>query len=153
MIATIIGLYKSYKWVALGITIVSTSATIFFYVSNHGKMKVQIPVLKEKVELCQETNIAFVSEIMDLNIRIRESNARQRQKIIQAMQIIEATQEAAIVLLEENELLKMELSITRFNTLEAIRDDEDFADWADWTVPPAGWSLLRAAADGSASSD
>ena len=148
MIATIIGLYKSYKWIMFAGAVASVVIPGFLYIQSHGKMKILVPALKSQVEECQDTNVAFVDEIMDLNIRIRAANAQRRQDIINAMQIIEATQEAAIVLLEENELLKLELSATRFETLEAIRDDEDFADWVDWDVPPAGWRLLRDAAEG-----
>lgn len=148
MIATLMGLYRSYKWVVLLGTIVSVVIPVFLYIQSHGKMRVLVPTLKNQVEQCQDTNVAFMDEISDLNIRIRLVNAQRRQDIVNAMQIIEATQEAAIVLLEENEILKLELSTTRFETLEAIRDDEDFADWVDWTVPSAGWRLLRDAAEG-----
>jgi O-succinylbenzoate synthase len=153
MLGTLIGLYKTYKWVAMAASIAAVIIPGFLYIQGHGKMKVLVPVLKEQVAQCQDTNVAFIGEIADLNIRIRASNAAQRAKIIQAMQIIEATQKAAIVLLEENEQLKEELKKTRFDTIEAIRDDEDFADWVDGTVPPIGWKLLRDAAEGSAPSD
>lgn len=148
MIATIFGFVKAYRWIMMIGAVASVALPIFLYIGNHGKMKALVPALKAQVEQCQDTNVSFVDEIGNLNLRIQASNAKRRQEIIQAMQIIEATQFAAIELLDENEQLKLELSETRFETLEAIRDDEDFADWVDWTVPPTGWRLLRDAAEG-----
>jgi hypothetical protein len=45
-----------------------------------------------------------------------------------------------------------ELGVARFETIEAIRDDEDFADWVDWNVPGVAWGLLHTADEGGLSS-
>jgi hypothetical protein len=87
-------------------------------------------------------------EIRKRDERIENMNAKWRQKVTEERIRVETARQAVIDLQVENTRLQEELGVTRFETLEAIRDDEDFADWVDWTVPSAGWRLLQQASEG-----
>jgi hypothetical protein len=125
----------------------------FLYIQNHGKMKVLVPALQGQVEECIDTNVAFVGEIGDLNIRIRGMNTQRRQEIANSKALINEVLTKANQLYDANVALKMDLAVLRFDTLEIIKNDEDFADWANGVMPSVGWSLLRDAAEGSNTSD
>jgi hypothetical protein len=93
--------------------------------------------------------VAFADEIANLNLRINAYNMLRREEIAAAKIVVLKAARIVGEVNAENEQLKLDLGVTRFETLEAIRDDETFADWVDWTVPSAGWRLLRDSAEGN----
>jgi hypothetical protein len=143
------GFAKAYKWIIACGAVASFALTAFIYVGSHAKMKVLIPLLKDQVEQCQNTNVAFADEIANLNLRINAYNMLRREEIAAAKIVVLKAARIVGEVNAENEQLKLDLGVTRFETLEAIRDDETFADWVDWTVPSAGWRLLRDSAEGN----
>ncbi len=160
MIASILGIYKmvsgfigAYKWIMAAVAIAGLVTTVFVYIGNHGEMKAALVAQNADLMVCADTNVQFAGEIGSLNMRIRESNDRRRVEIAAAQEILEMAASVVAKVRKENAELKLDLGVTRFETLEAIRDDENFADWVDWNVPAAGWRLLRDAAEGSVASD
>jgi hypothetical protein len=126
------------------------AVTVFNYIDNHGEMKATI-IAQENTISTQVANMASLRlELQRRNVRIEKINEQKRREVEEArLQVQRATilvQQVRV----ENELIREELEITRFETLEAMRDDEDFNDWANEHVPSAGWRLLQQSVDSGA---
>lgn len=141
------GFFTTYKWVVVGIAVAGMATSVFVYIDNHGEMKSSIVAQEQQIDdlirISQSLELAIKSRnatISRLNMEKITLIADNRRKLAKANQLAQEVREQRDVITEE-------LGILRFETLEAIRDDEDFADWVDWNVPSAGWSLLRAAAE------
>jgi hypothetical protein len=142
------GFTSTYKWVVIGIAVAGMLGTVFLYIDNHGEMKATVTAQKAQIENLMFTNGSLEAVIIARNATIVDQNLAQRALIEANKRKIEEAQQVVIALRLEREILTEELGVLRFETIEAIRDDEDFADWVDWDVPIAGWSLLRIAAEG-----
>jgi membrane protein involved in colicin uptake len=128
--------------------ILTAAITVFNYVDNHGEMKAQLASGKQVID-------GQIIDIEHLRIEIAKRDerlAKQREVKLAELEDARVRLEAAYELIDElrteQERVQKQLEVTRFQTLEAIRDDEDFADWVDGTVPPVAWGLLRQAAEG-----
>lgn len=157
MIATILGLFSTaktalsggwIKWALIGGAVLTLATTLFVYVGNHSAMKVEIVNLKNQAVEKDFHIEALERELANRNVRLAKERERRVAEALAAELRLEAAKAAAEDLRAEAERVREELAVTRFETLEAIRDDEDMADWVDGTVPPAAWGLLRAAAEG-----
>lgn len=128
--------------------ILAAAVTVFNYVDNHGEMKAQLAAGKEVID-------GQIIDIEHLRIELAKRDERlAKQREVRLAELEDArvrlaeAHELIDELREEQERVQAELEVTRFQTLEAIRDDEDFADWVDYGVPTTAWSLLRQAAEG-----
>lgn len=142
------GFVSAYKWILGGAAIASLAATAFIYVGNHGEMKVTITSQEGRIAQLIVDNKNLDWEVGRRNIIIETQSALQRQLIAEAAERVDNANKAVEALLIERSKLSTELGEIRFELLEAIRDDENFADWVDWPVPIAGWRLLRSASEG-----
>lgn len=142
------GFVSTYKWALIGIAAAGIATSVFVYIDNHGEMKGTITGQREQIHQLIANNMNLESVITSRNNTIVAQNEAIRARIAaDAARIAEANR-TVVEMRIERDIITEELGIVRFELLEAIRDDEDFADWVDWTVPNAGWSLLRAANEG-----
>jgi hypothetical protein len=146
------GFMTAWKFYLIAAAVLSAAATVFLYVSNHEKMKATIPVMEAQVASCEVTTNALRAHVVTQNERIAGYNVQRKQDFLEAMARAEAMKIQMNELRKANELLREELSGILFRNVEAIQDDEDFADWVDGDVPSTAWSLLREAAEGSGDS-
>lgn len=142
------GFIKAYRWWIIIGAAVTLLTTVLVYVDNHGEMKATIVAQHGQIDTLN-------GHVTSLNATIERRNATIARMNLEFMALAEAEQARlraakaeAEVLREERDRIAEELGVARFELVEAIRDDEDFADWVDWDVPPGAWSLLRAAAEG-----
>lgn len=142
------GFMGAYKWVMAAIAIAGFLTTVFVYIDNHGEMRQEILALeaRESSLLVNIDNLG--SKVAECNGRIVNLNAERRADAENAQAKLLAAADRATILRAQRDSLRDDLGVTRFETIEAIRDEEDFADWVDWAVPPAGWRLLDDAATG-----
>lgn len=154
MSSVILGFFKAipiflqtWRLYIVGGAIITAGLLVFNYIDNHGEMKAKIISQNNLLEQCDINAVSQSTEIMDLNARIEHLNARELEELHTLRVRLQAAEDAAEALRVRSNELREELAMTRFETLEAIQDDEDFADWVSEPVPSAGWRLLQQAVD------
>lgn len=148
-----LGGLSSWKFWGIGVAAAGALVFVLNYVGAHSRMKAEIGALEARVASCIDTRKQMTVSLAQRNERLqrvaeerRQSAAADRERFAQAQMTIDALRE------EVNDT-RQALEVTRFETLEAIRDDEDFADWVDGDTPTRAWSLLGTAVDGGSRSD
>jgi hypothetical protein len=141
------GFFSAYKWIIGSVAVTGFATALFVYIDNHGEMKATIQAQDQRIAQLIADNRDLDLALMKRNVVIEQLSLLQNQLIVEAKARIAAAKKEVVELRKDRDLLTEELGIARFEILEAIRDDENFADWVDADVPPAGWSLLRSAAD------
>lgn len=149
LLKTIANFASAYKLVIGLIAAGGIFITGLTYVHNYGQMKARIVDLERTVQQCQVLQGACLRGVDARNQRIDEINILMEKELAEANARIAAANEAAAELRADRDRITEELAVTRFELLEAIRDDEDFADWVDTDVPVAAWSLLQQAREGN----
>jgi hypothetical protein len=86
------------------------------------------------------------------NARIQKDNEQKLAALRRANQQLNEARAAAALLQVERDKAKLDLEEAQFALLEALKDDEDFADWANEPVPLDTWGLLRTASEGTGGS-
>lgn len=86
------------------------------------------------------------------NARIQKDNEQKLEALRRTNQQLNEARAAATALRIERDKTKLELEEAQFALLEALKNDEDFADWANDSVPLDTWGLLRAASEGTGGS-
>lgn len=148
LIKAIPGFIHTWRLFIMGGAILAAGITLFNYIDNHGEMKATIASSEETIK-------GQFIDIQALRIQIQKRDVRlMREREVKLAELEQARVRLAVAIELINELradqerVQEELEVTRFETLEAIRDDEEMADWVDHTVPGVAWSLLRQAAEG-----
>jgi len=127
--------------------VVGSAVAVFALIAGHlaldnSRIK-KLSAAKVRIEAMESELVNRHASIVNLNKRISDSNARQLEALEQAAIRIKAAEDAAEVVRIERDVIAEDLEVTRFEILEAIRDDEDMADWVDWDVPVIAWQRLR----------
>lgn len=143
------GFIKAYRWWLIIAAAITLLTTVLVYVDNHGEMKATIVAQNAQIDQLNGEVTSLNSVIAQRNATIAEMNANMVALAEAERARLRVAKAEAVRLQAELDLLEEELEVTRFELVEAIRDDEEFADWVDGTVPSAAWSLLRAAAEAS----
>lgn len=150
MIGLALGFLVKYRKLVLIGLCVAAGLVVFNYIDNHGEMKAQIKAL-------QSDNDDYLFDISELNVelakrneRIARMNERALAQAAAAQLRLEHSQKVIRDLRTEVEKVQKSLAATRVKTLEAMRDDEEFAAWGTTTVPPIAWSLLSESTQGGA---
>lgn len=149
LLKTIVNFASAYKLIIGIVAAAGMVITILTYVHNYGQMKAQIVDFERTVQQCHALQEACLRGVESRNQRIAEINMLMEKELAEANARIAAANEAAAELRADRDRITEELAVTRFELLEAIRDDEDFADWVDTDVPVAAWSLLQQAREGN----
>ena len=148
-IKVIKGFAKAWKVYIIIAALAGVLFTAWNYVDNHGAMKAELSANDVTIdELLLDVELLH-AQIDTRNATIQSMNARRLEELAAAKIRLQLARDMVQDLQSQNENILEELKVTQFETLDAIRDDEDFADWVDWTVPSSGWSLLRKASEGS----
>lgn len=142
------GFLHTWRLYIMGALILTAGITAFNYIDNHGEMKAQLVAGKETIQGQALDIKALRLEIAKRDERLAAQRALRLAELEEAQLRLQEANDLIDELREEQSDLRQELEVTRFETLEAIRDDEDFSDWVDGIVPPVAWSLLRDAAEG-----
>lgn len=141
------GMFAPYRiWAGLAAVGVVLATVLAFYGSCKA-CKAREPGYEMQIAQCQ-TNVQFYkTELIKRNERIANMNARILEQALEAEMQLKEALEVAKILRQERDTVNEELEITRFELLEAIRDDEEVADWVNDIVPSGSWRLLQQAAD------
>jgi hypothetical protein len=145
MIWTVLHAWRNYIITAC---VIATGLFVFNWISNYGEMKVALVAGQEMIE----------GQIIDIRaLRLEIAKRDERLLMLNAVKLLEL-EDARLRLEEANKLvdeLRTEqerifeaFKTLRNETLEASKNDEDFADWVNHDVPPVAWSLLHQAAEG-----
>jgi hypothetical protein len=153
ILKVVLGFFSMYRLVIFGTVLAGGLVWLTTHFYLDGKRKALVEDQEQQLEVAVMVVHGLKDNIKILNIRIEEANAEKIRVMVRERILVVKAHKKAEAVSAENELIKAELEMSRFNTIEAIRDDEDFADWVDWNVPLAGWSLLRDAAEGRAGPD
>jgi hypothetical protein len=147
-IGVVKGLAVAYRMWILGAAIGAALLTGFNYIDNHGEMKATIKAYEITLADQEADKQSLRDALASCEQRISDTNEARREELAEARIRLGLANQLSFDLRQEVERVHEELEVTRFETLEAIRDDEDFADWVDGTVPSAAWRLLKQASEG-----
>ncbi|MBW2647544.1 MAG: hypothetical protein JRE23_15495 [Deltaproteobacteria bacterium] len=147
-ISVVKGFAKAWKMYLLIAAVVSVLVTAWVYVGNHSKMKAEL-VANDALITQLYSDLEHVNlQVFARDDRIRSMNNQRMEEVEAARARLQMARDMVLGLQLQNENILEELKFTQFKTLEAIRDDEDFADWVDYPVPSAAWRLLDQATQG-----
>lgn len=136
------GFLGAYRIWIMSAAIVAAMASVFVFYGNAQARKVELVAANELIVSLRFDLQSARVELDARNQRIREMNARQLEELRNARDLLNQSLKISAVLREERDDLKQQLEENRFELLEAIRDDEEMAEWADGTVPGTAWGLL-----------
>ena len=147
MIAMIIGFMRTYKYVVMLAGVISVTATAYLHVHNDGVRNARLiaadALLIERADALNDAH----QHALVLNDRIRESNRRKKEQIALADVRANRAERAAATVRAQNDEMLAQMGVLRFEILQEIQNNENFADWAYGTVPLDAWGLLRAASE------
>ena len=143
------GIVASYRiWIMLAAAVGVLTTVLVFY-GNCRANVVALEAAQTEIADLKADFAASENALKYQNERIRLDNEHKLRALAEANQQLNKARAAAILLQLERDKAKLELEEAQFALLEAIRDDEDFADWANGPVPIDTWSLLRTASEGT----
>ena len=105
-------------------------------------------MLEERADNLQTANVQAKIEIDHLNSRLRAVNKQKLADIARAAARVKAAHAATETVKAQKVVIAEELAMAKFSILEAIRDDEDYADWAFYPAHPSIWLQISAADSG-----
>lgn len=135
-------------WINASFIIAAITTVALFYGNCRANAEALDGAYTEIEGLHVDLQMARV-ELDARNQRIKDMNARHIKELQNARDLLEQSLAMAQVIRAERDEIREDLKVSQFELLEAIRDDEDMADWVDWNVPSSAWSLLRDAAEGT----
>jgi hypothetical protein len=147
-LAPALGFFARWRAWLIGGVVVSALITVFVF---YGNCRQNAEALANAEVLIADLRFDLQAARVELdarNQRIKSMNERQLAELAQARDLLNQALVMSQVLRVERDKVKEELEVTKFELLETIRDDEEFADWVDWDVPTAAWGLLLNAAEG-----
>lgn len=141
------GFISVYKiWIYAGL-LGTALITTFNYIDNHGEMKATVEMQEQALEVANLEIASLITTIKARDATITRMNLANVHQAEQEQKRLETAKTIIQTLRTQRDILTEELSVSRFELLEAIENDEEFADWVDGDVPISGWRLLREAAD------
>lgn len=142
-------LFAPYRMIAMAVALGGVLITALVFYGNCRANAVALEAAYLDVKELKLDLAAARVELQVRNDRIADINKRHLQELAAAKEVLAQAVEVGQQLREERDNALEDLGVARFELLEAIRDDEEMADWVDWDVPVSAWGLLRAAAEGS----
>ena len=143
------GIVASYRiWIMLAAAVGVLTTVLVFY-GNCRANAVALEAAQAAITDLKADYEASENARKYQNARIQKDNEQKLVALQQANQQLNEARAAAVLLRLERDKVKLELEEAQFALLEAIRDDENFSDWANELVPVDTWSLLRAASEGT----
>jgi len=137
-------------WVSAALIIGAITTVAIFYGNCRANATALEGAYAEIAGLRTDLQMARI-ELDARNDRIKSLNDRHRTELKNARNLLQQSLVMAQNIREERDEIREDLKISQFELLEAIRDDENMADWVDWPVPSSAWGLLRNAAEGTPS--
>lgn len=138
-------------WISAGlITLVIATAAIFY-----GNCRANATALEGANGIIQDLRLDLSAAHVELsarNERIQSMNDAHLIELAAARDLLQKSLMMSEAIRQERDLIREDLKVTQYELLEAIKDDEEMADWVDWTVPSSAWGLLRDAVEGTGSS-
>lgn len=136
--------YRAIIWVA---ALVIALGTVFVFYGNCRANSVALAEANLTVDRLTTEISILREELAARNLRIRLMNEQRLQELDKAEKLLAEAVAVGIALRNERDQMFEELEVTKFELLEAIRDDEEMADWVDDVVPSSAWRLLQQASD------
>lgn len=143
IVSTLLGFTKAHKVMLHVVAIGSLLSLVIFYAVYAGALKDSVRAKDDQIALLRVTVTEQEAELQRRNARIVKANREKMQAVTKKEEELIAARILSRQLMNERDKVTEELAVARFEILEAIRDDEDMADWVDWTVPSAAWRLLE----------
>ena len=137
-----------FKFYFIAAAIAAVVGVVGLYIYGAEQAKGQVNLLEFANTQLSNANAQAASDIQALNNRIKAHNAQKLRDIAEAAERLEQAREVAAVVAKEKDVIAEELAVVRFSILEAIRDDEDYADWAFYPAHPSIWLQISAADSG-----
>lgn len=139
MIKLILGFLGPYKYAIIAVALVGVLSTVYMHIRNDGIRDTQLAVY-------EQSNAAQARRITRMNGRFTRQNEAKLAEIAKAEEKMKAAQAAARDVEAKNTEMEIDIGVLRFENLEAMQNDEEYADWAYGTVHPTAWLMLGKAA-------
>jgi hypothetical protein len=138
-----------FKMYLIAAAIAAVVGAVGYYVFTAERAKGRVLLLESKISQYVTANAIAESEINNLNNRITAHNEQKLKDIDRAEAKLKTAQTEAKELKAEKEVISEQLAVATFTITEAIRDDEEYADWAYYPTHITVWDQLYAADQGT----
>ena len=149
MLALLFKFAGAYKFLLLGAGVAALAGSVWLHFHNDGKRTIELIAAQARLMELESANEGFVAQVGSLNQRIIANNQQKLADMQAAQEQLDAANLAIFEVTTQNEVITEQLAVANFNILEAMRDDEDYADWAFEPTHITVWGQLRDAAEGS----
>lgn len=122
--------------------------TIALYAMNAEKNRGLVKMLEAETARHILTIAHQDEQIRALNARLKGNNARWLELMQREQQRFAKAQAEADRIMAERDTITAELAASRSAWQEALRNDEELAEFVSHPVPPTVWSRMRHAAGG-----
>ncbi len=144
-------MFRMYFIIAGILAVMAFLVGIKVHFDNDAERKVELSDALGLVVILEEANSQAENSNAVLTERVKGHNAEKLATKLAADQEIEASNKLVAEVKLERTIIKEQLEVANFTILEAIRDDEDYEDWAYGDTHITVWDQLRDAAKGESS--
>lgn len=138
------------KWYLIGGAVLTTLLSIAVHFNNDGNRKADLATALTSLETLEKDALFAKDENDNLTNRLKTQREEKLEEVARANERTKNAQKMAALVKIEKEAIAEELAMINFSILEAIRDDEDYADWAYYPTHITVWGQLRNADQGTA---
>jgi len=142
------GFFAPFKMYLIGGALLSAAITVFVHFNNDGNRKAELAAALASLETLEEDALFAKEENDNLTERLKDQREEKLREVAAANEQTRIAKETAASVKDEKDKITEELAVANFTILEAIRDDEDYADWAYYPAHITVWSQLYNADQG-----
>lgn len=142
VIKAITGLAGTYRYIIMAVALAGALAVVYGHIRNDG-------IRDTSLATYERDATAYIVTIERLNARVAATNKEKLAALARSSTRLDAMRVTAAAVREANTRIEEEVKYLRFEILEKMSNDEDYADWAYAAVPLDAWKLLHSAATGT----
>ena len=149
MFSLLFNLVGGIKGILIGAAVIAVVGTVTLHFRNDSNRAEELVAAKARMLALDTANAGFEMQVGSLTERIRANNEKKLADMAAAQAQLDEANLAILTVTTQNEVISEQLAVANFSILEAMRDDEDYADWAFEPTHITVWSQLRDSAEGS----
>ncbi len=134
--------FSPFKMYAIAIALAAVVGTVGYYIYTAEKAKGQVAVLEVRNSTLRIAVRKAEATVKHLDGRMAAHNAQKLADMAIANEQIKAAEQAVEAIQAEHAKITEQFEVSRFNLVEVIRDDEEFADIADISIPGSVWDRV-----------
>lgn len=135
----ILALMRTYRYAIAAVVVLSVVTAVYLHIRNDGIRDTELTIMQRDIASSQ-------SNVAQLKKQIVRMNEDKLAAAVAAAERVRVARVAAEEVRAENDRIATENAALRYEILEGMQNDEDYADWAYGSVDPNAWRLLQQAA-------